>query len=383
MEQLEIIAWNPEKKNFDFKIARNYRAGSSATLQTPPRSVCLSCHRGGGPLFPLATWSESLERLFVLDPTHYSQLELETDRLSRYLMHSSDARIELQAPLLDAVIRASSLRYYALDGCERLCKENVKCRFELVKAAILDAVESLKNLGEQRFFKEEIRKQAVSLDDSFLSSDMLRDRDPTGKELQFTKEEDPLFSHESRFAGDEEKIIRFYEDSFLPACFPMPRDVLERFKNNQALLQSAFDELKTSSLLDAAWPPNARRVLSWIQSDFKETAVHTTSRKEATLAPKHVFLKPEHVENRSTQNVRGLFLKYCASCHYGPHSIAPTLPLDNIGQLRRYVGSANQSRTVMKLMSGPNPVMPPQESPAPTENERSAMIQLLNQPPEN
>jgi hypothetical protein len=57
-EQIEVISWNERVGRFEFQIVKNYGPGKKAKIAYAPRSLCMTCHLGGGPIFPIAPWAE-------------------------------------------------------------------------------------------------------------------------------------------------------------------------------------------------------------------------------------------------------------------------------------------------------------------------------------
>ena len=57
-DQIEVISWNERGGRFEFQIVKNYGLGKKASIVYAPRSLCMTCHLGGGPIFPIAPWAE-------------------------------------------------------------------------------------------------------------------------------------------------------------------------------------------------------------------------------------------------------------------------------------------------------------------------------------
>jgi hypothetical protein len=58
-ETLEVISFNEEAGRFEFQVVENYAPGKEPREVQSQRSLCLSCHRGGGPIFSDPPWSET------------------------------------------------------------------------------------------------------------------------------------------------------------------------------------------------------------------------------------------------------------------------------------------------------------------------------------
>lgn len=65
-----------------------------------------------------------------------------------------------------------------------------------------------------------------------------------------------------------------------------------------------------------------------------------------------------------------LFVKYCASCHSGPSTTPPILPLSDLNALYAYRSSGQ--RVLSDLLN--DGIMPPRGAPQPTLEERAQMI---------
>ena len=57
--QLEAISWNKQTRQYDFFQVNNYEDQKTPNVIRSNRAVCMSCHQGGGPIFPAGPWSES------------------------------------------------------------------------------------------------------------------------------------------------------------------------------------------------------------------------------------------------------------------------------------------------------------------------------------
>ena len=58
-KELEVISWNKDLQKFDFLVVKGYGPGGKPRIENAHKSVCLTCHQGGGPIFPRAPWHES------------------------------------------------------------------------------------------------------------------------------------------------------------------------------------------------------------------------------------------------------------------------------------------------------------------------------------
>lgn len=121
LEMLECISWNSEAGRFEFQLVENYKEGQRPVVNYINRSKCLSCHQGGGPIFPRLSWLESDDSLALeagLIWTHYG----------------GDAR-DLQDP---DVLRAFNDRVATSVGERQRSANPPLARFSRIKAGKFD-----------------------------------------------------------------------------------------------------------------------------------------------------------------------------------------------------------------------------------------------------
>ncbi|MBC7943911.1 MAG: hypothetical protein H7X91_01295 [Burkholderiales bacterium] len=56
---IEVISYNEAAGRFEFQIVKDYREGAAPRVVYASRTLCLSCHQNGGPIFARALWSET------------------------------------------------------------------------------------------------------------------------------------------------------------------------------------------------------------------------------------------------------------------------------------------------------------------------------------
>lgn len=111
--ELEIISWNSNKNRYDFFLASDYREGGNPKIKEVSRATCLSCHQGGGPIFPRTPWAGSSfnieSSIHVLENPTYSQRDEEHYALNSF-SHPDDPylREELRSEGLEHFIRFDS-----------------------------------------------------------------------------------------------------------------------------------------------------------------------------------------------------------------------------------------------------------------------------------
>jgi mono/diheme cytochrome c family protein len=58
-ENLEVISYNETAGRFEFQIVKDYAPGKTPRVVYANRSLCVSCHQNGAPIFSDAPWSET------------------------------------------------------------------------------------------------------------------------------------------------------------------------------------------------------------------------------------------------------------------------------------------------------------------------------------
>jgi hypothetical protein len=86
-----------------------------------------------------------------------------------------------------------------------------------------------------------------------------------------------------------------------------------------------------------------------------------------------ISLTRDGAQSYPTNSPPLLFAKFCAACHAGASSVAPTLPLYNLPALATYQGVAN--RRLKDLLS--QKIMPPIGSELPSPEDRDRMLDAL------
>ncbi len=57
--QLEVISYNNDMGRFEFQVVNDYGPGLTPKIEYASRSLCMSCHQNGGPIFATTPWAES------------------------------------------------------------------------------------------------------------------------------------------------------------------------------------------------------------------------------------------------------------------------------------------------------------------------------------
>lgn len=182
-KQLEIISWNQKRSQFDFFIVTNYAKGLVPKITLPERNLCITCHQGGGPIFPHAGWNETdaaarlVERMVA---ARNGKVDFDGYDLVRGNGGS------LGTANFDRSIRAANRLGQSAQVCRTVCGDDIGCREALVKTALLnpgigagqspdpDWLESLRSRVEKHWPKDEF---------AYVSS-VIPDRNPLKNEEQ-------------------------------------------------------------------------------------------------------------------------------------------------------------------------------------------------------
>ncbi len=155
----------------------------------------------------------------------------------------------------------------------------------------------------------------------------------------------------------------------------------------RAMRSQAYKKLAKS------FPPSPASILSVLLTEIKKKPSQAVKNEvkvpckennpspsdTANMTAKNVFTvanrfyeMSEPVEHKETSE---LFVRFCASCHYGNGSLAPTLPLMDVNALKEYKGTAG--RTLESVLSAPDFLMPPEGSIVPSTKDREEMINAV------
>lgn len=188
-ETLEVISYNDSAGRFEFQVVANYAANKSPRVQAANRSMCLSCHQNGAPIFPSRPWSETSSNVEV------------AGKLIKTLPQQYNSIIDTvtaDAGVIDLLAeRANYLAVAQLiwqQGCDSsLCRANVLraiLQYRLSGEASFDS----RDQRYQRDYYAELKRnwKARWPEGLALANSRIIDRDPFSPE-SMTSEHDPLF----------------------------------------------------------------------------------------------------------------------------------------------------------------------------------------------
>ena len=378
LEQLEIISWNWETRQFDFSVVKDYAAGKKPKIEPANRALCLACHQQGGPIFPVSPWQETaVENSRQGSVLKRLRATPALEPFASALIHRNALDyVKVETESLDAEVRNANDLLKDQNLFRKACGSDLNCRKNSFLANLLGATRQAFSYfgagGAQSLL--DIYDPASQNAEFQLPNDVLaaREVDDSQNVYDFTFEQDPLMPRPllgaSLFKGTEAPIQLFEKMN------PFNREEAKELKGyGPQLLAQIVNSAPLESLLKVQWPPTTQESLRAVRQ-----LVHAPENFDLNK-----IITPAPVTNISVTAVThaktsgGLFKFYCADCHGGESPPAPKLDLKNLYQLRIHVGYGG--RTAYDLLSPGRPLMPPAGAPQPTAEERDAMRTALSQ----
>lgn len=387
-EQLQIISRNRQTQAFDFNVLTQYGPGKKSHLETPFASgLCISCHQNRGPIFPAFPWDETDANFDVLERM---KSEKHLDPFAKYILNP-DGFTTTNPYEYDQRVRQVNFDRATKAVCITGCGKNLTCRKNIIAAAVGSTLgfEAFKQL----YNRERIQEfQAAVLKDGdtalfTLPSDSLNNRKSLRSERFFRSGpgNDPLEPRPGAFDGINpilqspftlrraEQISNAGMD-----CFSFTSAQSDQLKTlTPAYIRTRLESPEIEKLTEN-WPPDATSVYRAMFPNFSPVQVVPVENREPIYRALRNSVRDVRigVTPLPHQKTEELFMHYCAACHFGQASPAPTLPLENLSRLKTFPLSAQ--RTVKKLISAPMRLMPPAGFYAyPTDQERQEMIEAL------
>ncbi|MDJ0958648.1 MAG: hypothetical protein QNI91_17400 [Arenicellales bacterium] len=100
---IEVISYNEQHGRFEFQVVRNYRPGTKPKVFYAQRTICISCHQNGGPIFSRAAWSETaanprIASRLLDEQSIYFDIPVNRSALDPFAIDSSTDRANLLLP---------------------------------------------------------------------------------------------------------------------------------------------------------------------------------------------------------------------------------------------------------------------------------------------
>ena len=135
-KSFEVISYNEVAGRFEFQIVENYGPGRQPKVLYANRSLCMSCHQTGAPIFPEAPWQETNASKAILE-----LLERQADNFAGRSLRRGTAALDDAFAISKSVERAGMLPYatnFWRDGCGSgvALERGVNCRSALLLSAV-------------------------------------------------------------------------------------------------------------------------------------------------------------------------------------------------------------------------------------------------------
>ena len=152
---IEVISYNEQYGRFEFQVVRNYGPGVEPKVFYAQRTICLSCHQNGGPIFPRAAWSETaanprIASRLLDERSVYFDIPVHRSALDAFAVDSSTDRANLLLP------------YQLLwkEGCGLDSKSSLLCRAEAFTAALQYRLSSRTHFDNQsNSYRQQLLKE--------------------------------------------------------------------------------------------------------------------------------------------------------------------------------------------------------------------------------
>ncbi len=133
-DEIEVISYNEAAGRFEFQLVQDYRADGRPRIVYARRAICLTCHQGGGPIFPQRPWNETNAHPAIGERIRAAQPDLRAD------YRNVPATLPLSAPerfdeLADTGLFLPVTQAVWISGCG-LTADGDPCRRHLLNEAL-------------------------------------------------------------------------------------------------------------------------------------------------------------------------------------------------------------------------------------------------------
>ncbi len=386
-QQLEVISFNSNTRKYDFRVITDYGPGKSLKITFPPRAVCTACHQGGLPIFSVAPWSETTEDVDVR-----TRLKNEAkDPFAKFLLSKKGTSgtvpfVNVSAFEVDLQVRKAEQLAALPQDCASSCPNDIECRRKVLSALVFFHLRD----DRAKFHAVESYELALGYPEGKLRDRVLvpgKERDVT-----FVPEPNPALLPDPRRGVNLRLDPLDPSVSLLPfeqavyACFSDISDEMRRkpalYREVGALAKSlSFADMmeflrssKTADFLAKNWPIHSDKAISYLRQALRPQ----DNSQDKTTPARIVDKTPVSGKSLSPKEAA---LRYCAQCHYGQGSLAPTLPLEDLSLLGKYrsptrgsFSTSDVSKSIVATYLEKH-VMPPKDADQPTDEERAALIE--------
>jgi len=333
--QLEIISYNEGAGRFEFQIVEDYTAGGVPRIGYARRSLCLTCHHGGTPIFPVSPWEETNVRSEVAKAIRIAQGAGRGAIYNGVAVEKPLAAAEIFDALTDNAGQMLTAQRIWREGCGKPVPSNRDCRRFLLMEALRFAWQpGLYRLGSETkrrlIAAQKIAwpKGGIPVPDTDLPN-RRPDASPKGKWRSFLQ---------SIGLGDDDGTAGLPPIAN-PATFRPPRRMLSATSTDGIYGLAQFFTPEDLLRLKEAGKHRFERVVQVImKQDFAPVAVSGPMRRSLVMQALLRALGAEPVPGSCCDDDRGMspprvtgvqpieladgsdlkvFRKYCFACHRG------------------------------------------------------------------
>jgi hypothetical protein len=287
-EELEVIAWNWQRRAFDFLLVEDYAAGKTAHVEQPPRELCMACHQDGGPIFPIAPWSES-----TLNTTIKQQVaDQAEDPLSRYILAlptDGDSRVRDEVAMIDFQVGESTYMLQSQRICASACGGDLECRKGVLLAGLFETIDALSSSSLSSAWRATMKAGMVRSwpSDRFAIVDAtISDRQvDLARPLRFEPNEDPLARREASFPLTPADATGNLTLANYGTCWSFTREQIEMLKSWGAERAQAAMPTAQMTELVTTWLPSESAIVAALADAIRAPRPATSSGSVPWTAP--------------------------------------------------------------------------------------------------
>ncbi len=339
--EIEVISYNESAGRFEFQLIENYCVGCVPRIVYAKRSICTTCHAGGGPIFPVRPWQETNVQPAIAQ-TLARHLQTEAYHGAPIARRLDQAQAFDDLTDVGNVIPATQKIW--LDGCG---SDGDACRRAMLKLALRYVINPAALDRETEASRELIRLQQINWPEQGipLNNGNLNNRDPFNQALydeSFGAQLRNLFWPRADGVRSGDKLKDFDALPRLPAEFdPLSRraplkiiqaheldgvyglaqlfsaDDIERLERH-----AGYDEMRFAQAIDAlpdplfaAVPVSRVQIMQALLQVLDAPAVEYCCLDVSDLSPPVVQGEPPL--ELASDSVLQPYEKYCFACHRG------------------------------------------------------------------
>jgi hypothetical protein len=136
--EIEVISYNQAAGRYEFQLVRDYYEGGVPRITYAKRSLCITCHRGETPIFPVRPWDETNAQPAVTERVRQAR-GVPPSGSAEYFGVPIVTRLESAETIDDLVNLASvvpTTQRIWIDGCGEDAVKGVDCRRQMLLLAV-------------------------------------------------------------------------------------------------------------------------------------------------------------------------------------------------------------------------------------------------------